>query len=258
MGTRTPGRALPSIDGAGTTVGRAGFDGSGAPLPGRTSGGTTSAATRPSTGATATGTRGGSWPPPAAVGTGCPGVTRATGVRATPALRVCTPGTAPSADLDITRLGVDGSTAGGRPLTRGSVVRLATLAASSRMATRKEFVLPAFAAPAPVTVNPGDAASTAVGASAVAEAAAAGGAGAATGACGDATLGEAGTSDAGWAAGAGAAGCGDGTGVLGGAAAGTAGKGAAAEGAATGAGDCAGGGAGAGIDRGGSRSSGST
>jgi len=252
VGTRTPGRALPSIDGAGTTVGRAGFDGSGAPLPGRTSGGTTSAATRPSTGATATGTRGGSWPPPAAVGTGCPGVTRATGVRATPALRVCTPGTAPSADLDITRLGVDGSTAGGRPLTRGSVVRLATLAASSRMATRKEFVLPAFAAPAPVTVNPGDAPT------AVAEAAAAGGAGAATGACGDATLGEAGTSDAGWAAGAGAAGCGDGTGVLGGAAAGTAGKGAAAEGAATGAGDCAGGGAGAGIDRGGSRLSGST
>ena len=200
-----------------------------------------------------------SCPPTAAAGTGCPGVTRATGPGAAPALRACTPGTAASAGLDVTRLGVDVSTAGGRPVTRGSFVRVATRTASSRVATRKDAVLPAFTAPAPVTVNPGEAASTAVGASAVAEAAAAGAAGAATDAGGDATLGEAGSSDAGWAAAAGAAGCGDGAGVLGGAVAGTAGTGvAAAEEAATGAGDCTGGGSGTGIDRGGSRPSGST
>ena len=182
---------------------------------------------------------------------------RATG--AAPALRVCTPGPASSAGLDVARFGVDVSTAGGRPATPDSVVRVATRAASSRVVTRKDPVLPAFTAPAPVTVNPGEAASTALGASAVAEAAAAGAAGAATDVCGDATLGAAGTSDAGWVAAAGAAGCGDGAGLVGGAASEAAGAGvAAAAGAATGAGDCTGGGDGAGIDRGGSRPNGST
>jgi len=168
-------------------------------------------------------------------------VTRATG--AAFARRVCTLRTASSAGLAVARFGVDVSTAGGRAVTPGSVVRVATRAASSRVVTRKDSVLPAFTAPAPVTVNPGEAASTAVGASTVAEDPAAGAAGAAAGACGDATPGVAGASEAGLVAAAGAAGRDDGAGVVGGAAGGAAGAGvAAAAGAATGAGDCTGGG----------------
>jgi len=239
--TRTPDRGPSSIDGAGTVVGRAALDGGGAGLPGRTSVGIASAATRPSAGATETGRLERSCPPTAAVGTECPGVTRATG--AAFARRVCTLRTASSAGLAVARFGVDVSTAGGRAVTPGSVVRVATRAASSRVVTRKDSVRPAFTAPAPVTVNPGEVASTAVGASAVAAAAAAGAAGAARDACGDATLGAAGTSDAGWAAAAGAAGSGDGASLVCGAAGGAAGAGvAAAAGAATGAGDCTGGG----------------
>ena len=239
--TRTPDRGPSSIDGAGTVVGRAALDGGGAGLPGRTSVGIASAATRPSAGATETGRLERSCPPTAAVGTECPGVTRATG--AAFARRVCTLRTASSAGLAVARFGVDVSTAGGRPVAPGSVVRVATRAASSRVVTRKDSVLPAFTAPAPVTVNPGEAASTAVGASTVAEDPAASAAGAATDACGDATLGAAGTSEAGWAAAAGAAGSGDGAGLVCGAAGGAGGAGvAAAAGAATGAGDCTGGG----------------
>ena len=255
---RTPGRAPLSIDGVGTTVGRAGLDGGGAALARGTAGGAASAATRPSAGATSTGTLARSWPPTDAVGTGRPRVTCATGPGAATALRVCTPGTAASAGLDVTRFGVDVSTTGGRPFARGSVVRVATRAAPSRVATRKDSVLPAFTAPAPVTVNPGEVAPTAVVPSAVAEAAGAGAAGAATDDCGTPTLGEAGTPGPGWAAAAEAAGCGGGAGVVGGAAGGAAGAGVAAAEEATGAGDCTGGGAGAGIDRGGSRPSGST
>src|SRR4029079_19467841 len=134
-------------------------------------------APRPAAGATETGRLDRSCLPTAAVGTECPGVTRATG--AAPALRVCTPGPWSSAGLDVTRVGADVSTAGGRPVTPGSVVRVAIREASSRVVTRKDSVRPAFTAAALVTVNPGEAASTAVGASTVAEDPAAGAAGAA-------------------------------------------------------------------------------
>jgi hypothetical protein len=190
------------------------------------------------------------------VGTGLRGTTRATGAGETAARPVCTAGTAAAAGLDITRFGVDVSTARGRSFTRGSVVRVATRVASWLVATRKDAVPPVSALPPPVTVSPGETVPTADVASTGADAAEAGAAGAAADACGAVTVGEAGTSDAGWTAGAGVGNCGDGAGGAAGGAA-DAGVGAADE-TETGAGDCTGGGASAGTDRGGSRLSGST